>query len=217
MVIFGGKRAEGRTTHANGPNSRALKFESFICEQCNSSKTQKSDLAYENYINEARTIKDEGDLIKFSQAELVKINGLHIFRYFAKLLGCHLSDINAPIPRRLINFVSNNVDQNCIWLQVRRDPVYTHIIDSFESDDISYTAHGGVAVTLNKDTGHLSRIFSSYSINSIQFIFHIQIFWWEAFEIALIHGDFMEFCRKSVENARCNPEAQQDLWSLGLE
>ncbi len=108
---------------AQGPKSKHLKFKSRICLNCNSAITQDADRAYDTLITALRDAgADFNDIEGALNRILIPASSSYLptFRYFAKLLGCHLADFGAPIPTHLAAFVAGKTDTNCIWLRTSR-------------------------------------------------------------------------------------------------
>lgn len=115
--IFG-KKFEGEPViirdnyqkEVQGPDSKLLKFNKVLCQDCNNSRSQPFDRAYdlfvryvlENY-NEIldRRIIDFNDIVKTDT-----VNFKHnVFRYFTKVFCCRLASNNISIVPELIEFL----------------------------------------------------------------------------------------------------------------
>lgn len=93
-----------------GPNSNAIKFEANLCKNCNNSRSQSFDLAYDKLIeflklNESTTLTNpQIDLLEIygNDWELEKEN---LVKYFIKNLGCVLTEFNLKVPQILIDYL----------------------------------------------------------------------------------------------------------------
>lgn len=216
MRIFQTDGTPARPKVAQGPKADTLKFEATICNACNSAVTQESDRAYDAFIQQFAGTQDDASIeAVFSDLAQDEARARPVFRYFAKLLGCHLADLGAPIPRRLVDFVLCRSEQNCIWLQVRRDPAYEAM--SQLVPDLSYAAHGGLAVTTTKPRLDPRRLHSSLTIGPIQFVYWLVLHPLEVLELKWRHRSVVESWRGAARRAMEDPDADADqLWRMGL-
>jgi len=83
--------------------SKRFKFDSLICNKCNSSLTQPYDGAWELLSNYLRS--NWPDLLKSGKVKLAKIfpgsvhrSMLFVHLYFVKVFGCKIVESEAPIP-----------------------------------------------------------------------------------------------------------------------
>jgi hypothetical protein len=203
---------------AQGPNSGYLKYKSMICERCNSSVTQASDYAYDEFVRRIELDGGSEYSISAAVAELREASSPNIplYRYFAKLLGCHLADLDAPIPLHLSRFVGTETDKNCIWLQIRRDPNFDQMAGALPDQRPKYAAHGGLAVITRKPKLLPSRLYSTVTIGSIQFIFYYVLTYFEILEMRLRHQEFIRRCATTARHAINDPIPWSDLERLGL-
>ena len=206
---------------AQGLKSSHLKFSSTICENCNSSVTQESDRAYEALISYIETCGAEDDAIAkaFSDPEFSKESNLYIplFRYFAKLIGCHLADVGAPIPLHLSRFVAKKHSKNCIWLDVRKDLDYQRMTENFPGDVISYAAHGGLVIITKAPKLLPVRVHTTMTAGAIQFVFIYVFTIFEIWEMRLAHRHFIQQCANEARAAIDNPVPPEQLERIGLK
>lgn len=94
-----------RMKNAQSVNSKHLKFAARICEACNSARTQAADREFEEFngLARARLLNGEDPASVFGLERYRKdtVEYLNVFRYFAKLLCCHMAEVSAPSSRRL--------------------------------------------------------------------------------------------------------------------
>lgn len=205
---------------ARGPRSAHLKYSSPICERCNSATTQESDRAYDKFITH---IENEGATESaissaFSLPEFQKSGESYIplFRYFAKLIGCHLADIDAPIPTHLSKFVRKASARNCIWLATRPNPEIQRRAANGNEDDTRYAAHGGLVVITKEPKLRPVRLHTTLSVGAIQFVFTYVYTIFEKWEMLLRYQDFVEWCAKQAKIAKESPLEDIELDRLGL-
>jgi len=206
---------------AQGVDSKHLKFTNPICERCNSHVTQESDRAYDEFVAqiERRGSTQEAAYEVLADPKFCIGSPLYIplFRYFAKLLGCHLSEDNAPIPLHLSRFVAKKTERNCICLEVRRDITFDTLADTFSGDDLKYAAHGGLAIITKKPKLLPTKLYSTMTIGPIQFIFYSVLTVFEIWEMRLRHSDFIRRCAEAAQREIDNPIPHPDLEQLGLD
>ena len=91
---------------AQGPNSNTLKYPKSLCHYCNTTLSQPYDRAFDRF--REYTIANEQQLCAERIIDFQDIYGsdfdiqeLHLFRYFAKQLGCKIDAIGLSVPRDL--------------------------------------------------------------------------------------------------------------------
>ncbi len=207
-----------RTRHAQSTDSKYLKFAARICEACNTKRTQAADRAFDRFHKATGELLQQGkDLAKvFESAALAEGTNeyLDVFRYFAKILCCHLAEIEAPIPIRLSGFAIGENPVNCIWLAVQHDRTYAEW--AIHSGDHAYAAHGGLIVYGDKVSGDANAFHSTISIGGVQYVFHLRLLTLEKLAIRFAHPRFFQWCRNQVEAAKLRPMSDEDKSSHGL-
>lgn len=181
---------------AQSVGSDHLKFKNRICAQCNSARTQPADLEFDRFLE--RLLGLGGDPSRVFALERYARDTpeyLNVFRYFAKLLCCHLSEIGAPIFQRLALFAIGQAHENCIWLDIKDDGDFLKMrAIGLES----YAAHGGLTAICDRKTGEPTRLVSSVTVGPLQFEFFTVISPAERLEIRLEHPQFVDACRAAV-------------------
>jgi hypothetical protein len=207
---------------AQGVDSTHLKFENPICERCNSSVTQESDSAYDRFIAQ---MEYDGPDVKeiyriFSDPRFCKGPKLQIYiplyRYFAKLLGCQLAEIGAPIPLHLSRFVAKKTDQNCIWLGVRRDVTYQQLASRISREELKYAAHGGLVIITKMPNLLPSRLYTTMTVGPTQFTFFFVLTALQILEMRLRYPKFITWCAETARRAIDDPIPPSKLEQLGL-
>lgn len=201
---------------AHGVKSNSLKFRTKICDRCNSNVTQESDRAFDALRKELSDYSaEEIQNQKIWSAPDFKLGGLYytpMFRYFAKLLGCHLAEIGAPIPVHLSNFVRKHSPANCIWLGIRSNP-------ELEADGQvkSSVSQGGLTIITKKPSFQPLGIASSVTFGTVQYFYQYRWTWPEKMEMRLLHKDFVKECVVFGKRASENPMNEKELQSVGLD
>lgn len=208
-----------KAKYAQGPKSNNLKFNSRICGICNSERTQPSDREFDKLNAEVqKLIKGGIDLMSaFTNNDRYIKNQepyLNIFRYFAKLLSCHMAEVNAPRPHRLTEFAIGRSAENCIWLWIKEDWSYKNIESTIGLKQ--YTAHGGLVAYGSKTTGAATGFHSTLTVGAAQYVFWINLLDEEMREMKMEHPIFFEWSKSMVEHNRENPFTPEKKLSLGL-
>jgi hypothetical protein len=94
-----------------GPNSGIVKFNKNLCAYCNSTFTQPFDNAYDEFINWFESNKNFIYSKRVIDWQMVYGNDYpskqnNLFKYFAKCLGCRLSDHGDIVPKDIIDLLS---------------------------------------------------------------------------------------------------------------
>lgn len=220
LIVRSGGDDTSQWRTAQGVKSRHLKYESTICEACNSFVTQESDHAYDELITEIeRTGPNEIEIAKvFSSPKFRRGSKLYIplFRFFAKQIGCHLRDIGAPVPVHLSRFVAKKNEKNCIWLQVQQDAEYRRTTIQFGIYNLKYAAHGGLVIITKEPKFLPVRLHTTMTIGPIQFVFVYVYTIFEILEMRLRYPGFIKFCADQAQAMKDNPISQAELEKLGL-
>jgi hypothetical protein len=95
-----------RLTRIRGPNSNLVKFSSNICHDCNTTRTQPYDRAYEVFSN--WVVPAGARLLDYNELDFSEIYGsefshgvLSLLRYVAKHFGCRIVHEGSPLPSDL--------------------------------------------------------------------------------------------------------------------
>jgi hypothetical protein len=95
-----------RAYDIQGPDSQSIKYLASLCSDCNNRRTQPFDFAYDQFCQ--FVIRNEQDVLKHRVIDFAEVYGpgfeiaqLNLFKYFVKLLGCHLAHGGWPIPNDL--------------------------------------------------------------------------------------------------------------------
>lgn len=214
-----GTTAKGKIKYIQSANAKRLKFEARLCEACNSSHTQPADWEFDDFRRIALDAFKEGespmsvfDLGRYAPETQAYLN---VFRYFAKLLSCHMAEVGSPIPIRLAQFAVGGNPHNCIWLEVKGDPMYQFL--ATEIEDLQYAAHGGLTVMGDKITSIPKTFHSTLTIGPIQYVFFMDLYEKEVVELEAEYFVFYDQCISAIEHAKLNPMTESSLLQLGLK
>jgi hypothetical protein len=214
--VEGGER---RPRFAQGVNSDALKFRARLCEPCNTSRTQGPDKAFEAlHLRVCDLYEQRGNLDEIRAVELLvegSDNYLNTFRYFAKILACHIAEMGAPVLEELCQFAIGKADFNPINFFVRLDYTYSRVSRDYAG--AQYAAHGGVIVFGDKETRALTSFYSTLTIGPIQYCFEARLNLIGQLRLASEYPEFFSWCKTMIEEALENPLPDEELLRAGLE
>ena len=206
-----------RGKHLQSSKSRALKFSTRMCASCNGARTQPADLEFDRLHLLACQLMTKGQDPELAIANKRYIKGsapyLNLFRYFAKLLCCHLAEVRAPRPVHMSNFAIGKNDRNCIWLNIGYDWTY----QQFERyiGRHPYAAHGGLAVSADKRNNRPKAFRSTLTIGALQYVFSSRLTWHERFALRVSHQEFYAWCRNRVAEETVTPMSKIQMLRLG--
>lgn len=167
--------SEGRIIQS--PRSTYLKFNSKICEACNTVRTQSGDRQFDIFISKAIHFYEAGvdPSLIYHSIGLAPGTKEHrdLFRYFAKVLCCFMAEVGSPVPRRLSEFAIGRTDTTNIRIEIVEDQEYKKILKAFVK--VSYAAHAGLSVIGNKTTLNVERFMSGCSFGPINIIFDFRL------------------------------------------
>jgi hypothetical protein len=221
FVVKGGLEAID-AKEAQSLQSKRLKFGPSICERCNSHTSQASDHAFDSFRNRLTELGNNQSAVEriWQTVEFKEgtKNYLDVFRYFAKLLGCHLHEANYPIPLRLSRFVGRQSDINCLWLEAKLDGDYEEVcLLTGPNDPAPYAAQGGLVVICKKPKLIPVAMSSSVSFGPIQFAFQYRWTLLERLIMRFRFPDFLSECVSEAKNAIKVPMTNRELRSVGLK
>lgn len=219
MVIgsFGDEATKLRSVQ--GPKSKELHFEAKICKKCNNERTQKADREFDMLHSIARKILENGGdpaaAMSDGRYALGSESYLNVFRYFAKLLCCHLAQSGGPRPLHMAKFAIGEASQNSVWLTIDKDVTYEALKSSWEGE-LQYAAHGGLVVYGDKSSGSANGFHSTLTVGPVRYIFFTRLNWLEKLSLRFAHPKFNEWCKEKVKTALESPISDQERDRLGL-
>jgi hypothetical protein len=209
-------RPEEKMRLAQGPASKELKFTSSICEQCNTSTTQKADLAFDSFDTTNANCGDNQLLIdanvKQYCAEDSALYEIDLFRFFAKHFGCQLYDFDYPIPIHLAKFVRGENVRNCVGLDVFLEAENNLAFDRQRRA----VAYGGLGFMCDKAGNYPTGLFSSLLFGNMRYTFYYRYIFDELNELNNSGWDFWGEALALCESTLNSPLDRKTIANIGL-
>ena len=205
--------------HAQSPNSKAFHFSARVCEACNNARTQPADLAFDEFNTQASSLLKRGlDPASVFDDPRFSLSGghlyLNVFRYFAKLMCCHLAEMGAPFYESIADFSIGISDSNFVSLSVDVDVAYQRIQESMPS--ASYAAHGGLIIIGDELSHAPTSFYSTLTIGPVRYCYQIRFNELGKLLLRIEHPVFYDWCKRKVRDAIDNPISDEDREILGL-
>jgi len=205
--------------HAQSPKSKQFHFSARVCEACNNARTQPADLAFDAFRTLASDLMKRGqDPAQVFDDPRFCANGgpqyLDVFRYFAKLMCCHLAEMGATFHKPIADFAIGFSDDNYVLLGVDADVGYRRLQE--EGADYSYAAHGGLIVTGTNHSDAPEAFHSTLTLGPVRYFYRIHLN--EAGQVNLRndHPSFYQWCERRIRHARANPMSDEERELLAL-
>lgn len=199
---------------AQGPKSKALHFNKNapLCVDCNGALTQAADRAFDRFHSAALSCVSQSahpqDAFNIPEFAMQSRTYLDLFRYFAKLLACHIAEDCGPRFTSLTQFARGDVDDNIILLDISIDPDYKEISEEF--GELPFAADGGLMAHLHKSRRWVTGFQSSITFGPIRYTFWIKFGWAIGLYIRFAHREFWQLClNASRQLPESRPAADQ--------
>jgi hypothetical protein len=203
---------------AQGPKSRAFHFSARLCASCNSTSTQAADREFDQFHALVSALlsegKDPSSAFEFPQYEIDSESYLNVFRYFAKLLCCHVAESCGPRPLALSEFAVGRVNRNPVFLHIDADPTYAAYRDAH--GEHQFAGHGGLIVPVNSKTQLPTSFRSSITLGAVRYIFWVRFNASVGFSLRIFHRDFSRKCDAAYREAIKNPLSNEERRRLGI-
>ncbi len=184
--------------HAQGPKSKQLHFDARLCSLCNGTRTQPADREFDAFHKRAADLARSGQEpnLAFSDSgyEIGSEKYLNVFRYFAKILCCHIAEVGGPRPTSLSKFAIGDSDRNIVSLRVQKDQLFDKL--SSEIPDLRFASHGGLIVRVGKRTGLPTKFQSTLNFGPVNYEFFISLLLPAQVALSVYHHEFSKHCRQ---------------------
>lgn len=203
---------------AQGPKSQAFHFSARICASCNSSQTQAPDREFDRFSALVSELLSQGkspeSVFSLPQYELSSAPYLNVFRYFAKLLCCHVAESGGPRALALSEFALGRAGINAVGLYIDADPTYETFHESF--GEHKYAAHGGLIVPVDPNTQLPTSFRSSVTLGAVRYIFWFRFGPLAGVALQVFHRAFFQKCEAAYREALENPLSAHERRRLGI-
>lgn len=196
-----------------GPKSKALHFKARICASCNGTVTQEADREFDRF--RMRMEAAAGDTLVPGAVfdDPIYAEGtpayLNVFRYFAKILSCHVAESGGPRAIDVTKFARGISDRNVILLQIDLDPTYRNWAE--QSGDHGYAAHGGLMVPMDKETRLPTGFQTSLTFGPVRYTFWVKFGLLVGSSLFFAHRPFYAKCLAAYEEAIAVAEVENNL------
>lgn len=217
-MVIGKIDGDNEMRPAQGPKSEAFHFSGRLCSTCNSTRTQAADKEFDRFHKEALKLLVGGDepgrALDLDRYNVGSEPYLNIFRYFAKLMVCHIAESEGPRFSEIGNFAIGTTAFNPIKLYMDADPTYS----DFRSltGDHSYAAHGGLIVKFSKTSELPTGFHSTLTLGPLRYVFFVDFGPMIALDLKMFHQKFFEKCYAAFRKALEDPIPDRKLRKLGL-
>jgi len=182
------------------PRSKLAHFDAKICNDCNSSRTQVGDKAFELLHMEMTRLRKKGSALtdQNNQPNGRLPTGVDedVFRYFAKILCCFLAEVGGPRSRSLSAFARGLSDRNPIFLRISEHKDYEAILA--ETDTQGFAQHGGLTFRFDDKKRWVRSIESSLLAGGIHYEFWTQLRWLPRLELQFMFRDLIGAARANI-------------------
>ncbi|PHN70790.1 hypothetical protein AO286_00265 [Pseudomonas syringae] len=217
-MVIGSFDGQGIIRSAQGPKSEAFHFSARMCAQCNGVKTQQADRAFDkfNALVAARMAcgQDPASVFELPQYAVGTEAYLDVFRYFSKLLCCHLAESSGPRPLDVSNFAIGLATRNVVWLNIDADPTYQDYRDIY--GEHQFASHGGLIVPVDSCTKLATSFRSSLTLGEVRYRFWTVLMPVTGMALKLFHHAFWIKCQAAYKDAIDNPLSEEQRHRLGL-
>ncbi len=207
-MMIGTFDGESRPRRAQSSTSKAFHFRSRICAQCNSARTQRADVEFTRFDATARALLEAGfdPIGAFDDPRYALGSGpyLDVFRYLAKVLACHVADVDGPRIAALTDFAIGRTDRNPVSVAMDADPKYRFWYEG--TADAEYAAHGGLMTTFSQRTGLTKSLGSTLTHGPLRYAFGISFGWGVGLALRLLHPTFHALCERARDAAAAEAE-----------
>jgi hypothetical protein len=195
-MVIGTLESEKPLRLAQGPKSREFHFSAPLCGRCNNATTQPADKAFDRFSEAVARALAAGDdpasVFDLKRYAVGSLEYLNVFRYFAKLLSCHLAESGGPRSLQVTQFAIGQNDDNKVRLHIDPDPTYSDFAGEFGVHQ--YAAHGGLVVTTNPATGLINSFRTSLTLGPVRYLFWVEFGATVALALRLFHKPFSDKC-----------------------
>ncbi|HGM6754461.1 TPA: hypothetical protein ACKQB7_000149 [Serratia marcescens] len=217
-MVIGNFDDGGILRTAQGPKSKAFHFSARMCALCNGSRTQPADQEFDRFHTIVSSLLSEGrdpcEVFNAPQYDLGSEAYLNVFRYFSKILCCHVAESCGPRPLEACEFAIGKTSRNIVFLQIDVDPIYQTYRDLY--GEHSYARHGGLVVPFDPEAYNPTCFKSTLSLGAVRYIFWVRFDAVIGAELRTSHNEFWLKCEAAYKDAIKNPLSDEERYRLGI-
>ena len=185
-------------------------FGARLCGACNSTRTQAPDREFDRFDAIARELladaKDPSSVFADPRYAVGTEPYLDVFRYLAKLLACHIAEVEGPRLRALTDFALGRSKRNVVRLAIDEDPTYRTWHEA--TGDPHFAGHGGLHVEFSRRTGLARQLSSSLTLGPVRYQFGIAFGPAVAFALRLMHPGLHNRLKAAFDLAVAEQQAE---------
>ncbi|MCT2175692.1 hypothetical protein [Dietzia cinnamea] len=168
----------GRPTRLNGPKAKPVLFDKVLCAECNNSRSQSFDRAYDKFVDK---VWDDPEYFRdrdaFNMSEIFPGDpkgGSNLARYYMKNIGCRIAEIGFSVPGQIIDFMNGSRSMQNGVLVLYRD---FSVFDQFRRSGIQghYPFANRMHAPVDPKDGPLVAFCAEIQDGPVG-----AIFWWDA-------------------------------------
>lgn len=205
-MVIGNFGRTGTSRSAQGPKSRVFHFSARMCSSCNGSRTQGPDREFDAFhalvASQMVEGRDPSSVFLSPQYKVDTKSYLNVFRYFAKILCCHVAESHGPRPLDVCNFAIGRTQRNIVFLSIGADPTYQAYAKAV--GEHKFAGHGGLTVPFDPATLSLTSFKSSLTLGAVRYTFWVKFESEVAIELRANHPEFAAKCETACQEALIN-------------
>ena len=183
-----------RRRPAQGPGSKAFHFRSKICVDCNSSRTQAPDIEFTRFDQAVQSLLAQGldpsEIFARPRYSEESDELKNVFRYLAKILACHIADVDGPRFLGITEFAIGRSDINPVRLRIDRDAAFD--VWFKETGVHEFAHHGGLGFEASKSTRIIQSFYTTLTHGPLRYTFGIEPFAVVTHTIEALYPKFYE-------------------------
>lgn len=206
-MVFGHFNGESILRSAQGPKSQAFHFSARMCSLCNGSRTQAADREFDRFNDLVSLLlsqnKDPSLVFDLPRYAVDSEAYLNVFRYFSKILCCHVAESCGPRPLEACEFATGKTSRNIVFLNIDEDPTYLAYLEAFGEN--KFASHGGLIVPFDQRTQNPTSFRSSLSLGAARYTFWVRFEPIVGVALRAFHYEFWHKCEAAYQEALKNP------------
>lgn len=186
---------------AQSSKSRHFHFKAAaLCKECNSSRTQPGDRAFDQLHSQLKNLRDAGlALTDDGGRPNVRLPAgveRDSFRYFAKLLCCFIVDVGGPRSKSISSFAIGRSERNPIFVRIKKDSEYEASLAALGAQGLA--RHGGLLLRFDDRKRWVNSIESSLSVGGVHYDFWVQLGILPKLELHLRYRDLIKVAFENI-------------------